>query len=77
MSDIAKCERGDCKVKHKCYRYTAKAAETHQTYVFIDEKDLSTGCVLFWSNECKLAYWFKHRNKKTCKLLNLIYFYKI
>lgn len=48
MPDIAMCQRHDCGKKTSCYRYTAVPDEFYQTYVLIEDKDVSNGCDMIW-----------------------------
>lgn len=48
MSDITMCRNNDCKIKDKCYRYTAPVDKYWQS-VFMDNPT-ETPCPNFWDN---------------------------
>jgi hypothetical protein len=52
MSDITKCNGGDCPLKQECYRHTAPDSK-HQSYFvlhpFSTNKDGRVACDMFWS----------------------------
>lgn len=59
MVDIAMCRRRDCAKKNTCFRYLAFPNE-YQSYIMIQQQDLSEGCDMYW----------RCRNKKELQLLN-------
>ena len=49
MTDIIKCNNEDCKLKDKCYRFTAPASN-YQSY-FSENPDKDGECDRFWDNK--------------------------
>ena len=47
MADITMCDDKECKVKDKCYRYTAKACKYRQSY-FIESPRNKGDCSHYW-----------------------------
>jgi hypothetical protein len=49
MTDICKCTGEGCHIKEQCYRYTAKADELRQSYMY-PVGDGDKDCEYFWDN---------------------------
>jgi len=46
------CQGRNCKLRDKCYRYTAPESLVWQTWAdFDDSKEITTKCESFWDNE--------------------------
>lgn len=60
MVDISMCDRRDCSKKGSCFRYLAEPEDMYQSYIVIDDIDLSNGCEHYW----------RCRNKKELYLMN-------
>lgn len=61
MCDISKCKRKDCAKKLTCFRYLADEDEYRQSFIVVDDIDLSNGCENYWlvRNSKELAYYNK------------------
>jgi len=59
MADITMCLGKDCKVKDKCYRFTANKNEFMQSYFLnppFEIKDNTFTCEMFWGKESESIY---------------------
>ena len=59
MADISMCRNESCKLKKKCYRYTAIPSEFRQSYGLF-ALDENGKCNYFWDNK-------EYNNAKTKK----------
>jgi hypothetical protein len=50
MADISMCLNKECKKRRQCYRFTAPANESWQTYADF-EPDENGECEYFWDNK--------------------------
>lgn len=51
MPDITMCEGGNCPIKNKCYRHTAKPSEYRQSYFIDPPYEIIQGevnCEYYW-----------------------------
>lgn len=54
MADITKCTGKDCKIKNKCYRYTAKSGVWQPWF---SNSPLQNGiCKMFWGEQTENIY---------------------
>ena len=53
MPDISMCTNGECPLKQKCFRYTAKPIEHRQSYSMFKPTvvDGEITCEWFWDNK--------------------------
>ena len=51
MADIAMCKGRNCKLKMKCYRYTAPQSEHGQAWFMNTPTNKGDDCEFFWDNE--------------------------
>ena len=59
MADITMCSGKDCKIKDRCYRFTAVKNEFRQSYFFnppFEIKDNTFSCEMFWGEESESIY---------------------
>ena len=59
MADITMCSGKGCRVKDKCYRFTAKRCEYGQSYFFnppLKVKNDILVCDYFWGEESDRIY---------------------
>ena len=50
MADISMCTGKNCKMREKCYRFTAIPSEYWQSY-FVREDEEVEKCHMFWNNK--------------------------
>ena len=50
MPDISMCANEDCPIKQSCYRYTAIANASYQSYAEFEYKNDKDKCDYFWQN---------------------------
>lgn len=55
MADITMCNGGDCPVKDKCYRFTAKPSEFRQSY-FLNTPFKDDKCDMFWGEKAESIF---------------------
>jgi len=51
MADISMCKGDNCKLKEKCYRFTATREEIWQSYFLKPPIDDEGNCEYYWDNE--------------------------
>jgi len=59
MADITMCSGKGCRVKDKCYRFTAKKSEFWQSYFLnppLEVKNDVLACRMFWGEESDKVY---------------------
>ena len=58
MADITTCSGKDCKIKDKCYRFTAVRCEFYDTWKNppFEIKDNVFTCEMFWGDESESIY---------------------